>query len=101
MWQQLELVSELEFDLRDIVDWGKTQLISSYQSNNSGAVDVKIDGSAIVEKPSYIVSFTKAISRKIRALIRSRKFICPKLAPYLYAYPTRPCVKYCCHIWFV
>ena len=44
MWQQLELASELESDLRDTVDWGKkwlvdfnagkTQLVSFDWSNN-------------------------------------------------------------------
>ena len=44
LWQQLELVSELESDLRDTVDWGrkwlvdiiagKTQLVSFDQCNN-------------------------------------------------------------------
>ena len=27
LWQQLELVSELESDLRDIVDWGRKWLV--------------------------------------------------------------------------
>ena len=54
LWQQLELASELESDLRDIVDWGKkwlvdfsarkTQLVLFDQSNNSGSIDVKMDG---------------------------------------------------------
>ena len=54
LWQQLELASELESDLRDTVDcgrkWlvdfnaGKTQLASFYQSKNAGVIDVKIDG---------------------------------------------------------
>ena len=52
-WQQLKLASELEFDLRDIMDWGrkqlvdfnagKTQLVSFDQSYDTGATDVKID----------------------------------------------------------
>ena len=55
LWQQLELASDLESDLRDIVDWGrkwcadfnvgKTQLVSLGRSNNTGAIDVKMDGS--------------------------------------------------------
>ena len=60
LWQQLELASELESDLQDIVDWGrkwlvnfnagKTQLVSFDQSNNTGAIDVKMDGSVLEEK---------------------------------------------------
>ena len=63
LWQQLELASELEFDLRDTVDWGrkwfvdfnagKTRLVSFDQSNNTGAIDVKMDGSVIEEKSSF------------------------------------------------
>ena len=57
LWQQLEVVSELESDLRDTVDWGKkwlvnfnagkTQLVSFDQSNNNGSIDVKMDGSVL------------------------------------------------------
>ena len=55
LWQQLELAAELESDLRDTVErgkkWfvdfnvGKTQLVSFDPSNNTGATDVKMDGS--------------------------------------------------------
>ena len=55
LWQQLELASELESDLRDIVNWGrkwlvdfnaeKTQLVLFDPSNNNGAIDEKIGGS--------------------------------------------------------
>ena len=60
LWQQLELAAELESDLRGTVDWGrkwivnfnagKTQLVSFDQSNNTGAIDVKMDGSFLEEK---------------------------------------------------
>ena len=63
LWQQLELASELESDLRDTVDWGKkwlvdfnagkTQLVSFHRSNNNGSIDVKIDGSILQEKSSF------------------------------------------------
>ena len=59
LWQQLELVSELESDLRDTVDWEskwlvdfnarKTQLFSFDRSKNSGAINVKMDGSVLGE----------------------------------------------------
>ena len=97
MWQQLELASELESDLRETVDWGnkwlvdlnagKTQLVSFDWSNNSGSIDVKIDGSVLEEKSSfkilgltfsskldwgsYIISIAKTAFKKIGALIRS------------------------------
>ena len=48
LWQKLRLVSELESDIRDTLDWGrkwlaifnpgKTQLVLFDQSNNSGAM---------------------------------------------------------------
>ena len=60
LWQQLELASELESDLRETVDWdrqwfvdfnaGKTQLVSFERSWNTGAIDVKMDGSILEEK---------------------------------------------------
>ena len=63
LWQQLELASELEFDLRDTVncgrkwlvdfDAGKTQLVSFDQSNNTGAIDVNMDGSVLEKKLSF------------------------------------------------
>ena len=63
LWQQLELASELESDLRDTVDWGrkwlidfndgKIQLVSFDWSNNTGAIHMKMDGSAFEEKPSF------------------------------------------------
>ena len=63
LWQQLELASELESDLQDPVDWGrkwlvdfsagKSQLVPFDQSNKTGAIDVKMDGSVLEEKPSF------------------------------------------------
>ena len=56
------LASELESDLWDTMDWdrkwlvdftaGKTQLVSLERSNNTGAIDVKMDRS-VFEKKSY------------------------------------------------
>ena len=63
LWQQLELASELESDLRDTVDWEgkwlvdfnakKTELVLFYQSNNTVAIDVKTDGSVLEKKSSF------------------------------------------------
>ena len=63
LWQQLELASELESDLRDTVDWGKkllvdcnagkTQLVSFDRSNSNGSIDVKMGGSVLEEKSSF------------------------------------------------
>ena len=125
LWQQLELASELECDLRDTVDlgkkWlvdfnaGKTQLVSFDQSNNNGSIDVKMGGSILEEKSSfkilglsfsskldcgsYMISIAKTASKRIGALIRSMKFLSPEVALYLYKSITRPYMEYCCHIW--
>ena len=63
LWQQLELASELESDLRDTVDWGrkwlvdfnaaKTQLVLFDWSKNNGAIDVKVDGSVLEDKTTF------------------------------------------------
>ena len=65
LWQQLELASELKFDLQDTVDWGKewlvdfnageTQLVSFDRSNNSGSIDVKMDWSVLEKKSSFMM----------------------------------------------
>ena len=57
------MTSEFESHLRDTVNWGKkwlidfsavkTQLVLDDQSNNVGAIDVKIDGSVLEEKSSF------------------------------------------------
>ena len=116
------MASELESDLRDTVDWGgkwlvdfnagKTQLVSFGWSKNTGAIDVKMDGSVLEEKisfkmlgltfsskldwGSYIVSIA---SKKIGALIRSMMVLSPEFALYLYKSTIRPCMECCCHVW--
>ena len=118
------MASELESDLSDTVDWGrkwlvdfnagKTQLVSFDRCKNTGAIDVKMDGSVLEEKTSfkmleltfsskldwgsYIVSIAKTASKKIGALIRSMKFLYPEVALYLYKSTIRPCMEYC-HVW--
>ena len=125
LWQQVELASELESDLQDTVDlgkkWlvdfnaGKTQLVLFDQCNNSGSIDVKMDGSVLVEKlffkmlrltfsskldwGSYIISITKTASKKIGALIHSMKFPSPEVGLYLYKSTICSCMEYCCHVW--
>ena len=94
---------------------GKTQLVSFDLSNNTGAIDVKMDGSVLKEKfsfkmlglpfsskldwGSYMISIAKAASKKSGALIRSMKFLSPEVALYLYKSTIRPCIEYCCHVW--
>ena len=124
LWQQLELASELESDLRDMVDWGKkwlvdfnagkTQLVSFDWSNNNGSIEVKMGGSILEEKSSFkmlgltfsskldwrsYISIAKTASKKIGALIRCMKFLSPEVALYLYKSTIHPCMEYCCHVW--
>ena len=110
LWQQLQLASELESDLRETVDWGwkwlfdfnaeKSQIVSFDQSKSTGAIDVKMDGSVLEEKSSfkmlgltfpskldwgsYITSIAETASKKIGVLIRSMKFLSPDVVLYLY-----------------
>ena len=63
LWQQLGLASEVEYDLWDTVDWGwkwlvdfnagNTQLILFDKSNNTVAIDLKMDGSVLEENSSF------------------------------------------------
>ena len=116
------MASELESDLQDFVDWGrkwlvdlnagKTQLFSFDWSNNTDAIDVKMDGSVLEGKSSfkmlgltfsckldwgsYIISIAKTASKKIGALIHSMKFLSPEVALYLYKSTICSCMEYYC-----
>ena len=84
------------------------------QSNNTGAVDVKIDGSVIKEESSfkmvgltffskldwgsYIIFIAKSASKKIGALIPSMKALSSEVALYLYKFTIQPCKEYCCNV---
>ena len=46
-----------------------------------------------------MISIAKTASEKIRALIRSMKFLSPEDALYLYKSTLQPCMEYCCHVW--
>ena len=125
------MASELESDLQDTVDWDrkrlvhfnarKTQVVLFDLSNNTGAINVNIDGSFLEEKSSfkilgltfsskldwgsYINSIAKTTpppppkKKKIGALICSMKFLSPEVALYLYKSTIWPCMEYCCHVW--
>ena len=115
------MASELESDLRDIVDWGKkwlldfitrkTQLVLFDRSNNNGSIDVKMNGSVLEEKSSFkilgltissksdwgscIISIAKTASKNIGTM----KFLSPEVALYLCKSTIFPCMEYCCHAW--
>ena len=78
-------------------------------------IDVKMDGSVLQEKSSfkmlgltfsskldwgtYIFSITKTASKKIRAQIRSMKFLSHEVVLYHYKSTIQPCMEYCCYAW--
>ena len=63
IYGNIQLASELQSDLRGTANWGstwfvdfnpgKTQLVSFDQSNNTGAIDIKMDGSVLEERSSF------------------------------------------------
>ena len=79
--------------------YSKCDQVSFDWSNNTGIIDVKIDGSVLEKKlsfkmlgltssskldlGSYIISITKTASKKIGALICSLMFLSPEVALYL------------------
>ena len=127
MWQQLELASDLEFDLRKILNWdrkwsdnynaGKIKLVLYYLSNSTSAIDMRIDGCVLEENSSFkifglsssskldwrssIVFVAKTDTKKIGALIHAMKFHSPEVALYLCKSTLRSYMKYCCPVWLV
>ena len=113
LWQQLELASEHESNLRDTVNWGKKSLVHFNagkiylvlfdRSNNNGSIDVEMDGSVNKGKQSfrmlllifsskldwgsYIISIAKTAPKKFGALICSMRFLSPEVALYLLNLP--------------
>ena len=91
------------------MDWGrkwlvdfnarKTQLVLFDQSNNTGSIDVKMNGSVLDENSSFKmlgltfsskldwdsnIPIAKTAPKKIGILIRSMKFLSPEVVVYLY-----------------
>ena len=89
-------------------------MVSLDQSNNTDAIDVKMDGSVLggkssfkmlgltffskLDQGSYIMPIAKCTSKKIEALIRSMKFLSPEVARYLYTSTIWSCMEHCCHV---
>ena len=55
IYKTLWIGAEVEWSMKWLVNFnaGKTQLVSFDWSNNTGAIDVKVDGSALEEKSSF------------------------------------------------
>ena len=79
----------------------KNQLVSFGQSNNTGVIDVKMDGSAFSSKLYWgsNITITQTASKKIEALTHSLKFLSPEVALYLDKSTIWPSMEYCCHVW--
>ena len=45
------------------------------------------------------LSLVKSASKEIGALIRSVKFLSPKVVLHLYKSTIRHCMEHCCHVW--
>ena len=90
---------------------GKTEFVLFLWSNNTGAIDIKMDESVLEENSClkmlelildwgpYIISITETAVKKIRVLIRSMKFLSLEVARYLHTSSIRLCIGYCCHVW--
>ena len=105
------------------MDLGRKWLVDRF--NKNCAIDVKMDGPVLEMKSSskiqglffcsifdwgsYIISIAKTVSKKIRSLIRSMKFLSPEVALFLHKSTKRPTnlsinlpynsVKYGCQVW--
>ena len=99
----------------------KTQLVLFGWPSNTGAIDVKIDGSVHKEKLSfkmlrlyfsskldwysYIISIAKTAAKEIGALIHSWSWpyswsiLTPEVSMYHYKSTIWPCMECCCHVW--
>ena len=51
--------------------------------------------SSKLDRGSYMISVAKTASKKIGALIRSMRFLSPKVLLYLHKSTIRPCMEYC------
>ena len=60
---------------------------------------LRLTFSSKLDRGSYIISIAKTASKKIGALICSKKFLSPEVAVCLYKFTIWPCMEYCCHVW--
>ena len=93
---------------------GKTKLVLFDQSNNTGVIGVKMDGSVLEEKlsfkmlgltfsskldwGSYIIFIAKTASKQNGTLIHPMKFLSLEVALYLYKSTIWPWMEYC-YVW--
>ena len=72
----------MDWDKKWLVDFNarKSQLVLFDLSNNNGSIDVKMDGSVLEDRGSYIISIAKTACKKVGALIRFMKFLSLEVA---------------------
>ena len=118
LWQQLELAYELESHLQDTGDWGrkwlvdfntgKPQLVSFDRSNNSGAIDVKINGWKLrcqgwLFLPNWIGALTLSLLLKLPPIKWEPWFVLWSFFSWgcstLYKSTIQPCMEYCSDVW--
>ena len=97
MWQQLELASKLESDLRYTVDWGRKSLVDFNAGKTFQMLGLTF--SSKLDWDSHIISLAKTAFKKILAFICSMRFLSPEIALYLYKSNIRSCMDYCCRVW--
>ena len=120
LWQQLRKFLNWNLTYKTLLTGaGNGFLILMLKKVNlfheTGAIDVKMNGSVLEGKPSfkilglsfsfkldwasYIIFIVKTASDKIGALICSMKFLSLEVALYLFKPTIWSCMGYCCHAW--
>ena len=86
--------------LVDFIHCSKNSTVLHTQSDNTGTIDMKMNGCLLEEKlsfqilgltfssklnwGSYLISIAKTVSKKIGALIHSMNFLSPEVALHLF-----------------
>ena len=126
-YKDINLASDLSSDLKKVVKWGKTWLVTFNSSKTKllsfhhhrgtpSFPSVIMDETTLQEAKclerhlglkftpdlkwnSYILSVAKDVGKMVGSFFRTRKFLTPAAVHYLYKSQIRPKMEYCCHIW--
>ena len=72
--------------------------LNAVRSNNTGAIDVKMDGSVPEENKTLGLNLSSKLDCA-SYIIFIAKFLSPEVDLYLYKFTIQPCMDYCCHVW--
>ena len=72
--------------------------LNAIRSNNTGAVDVKMDGSVPEENKTLGLNLSSKLDWG-SYIISIARFLSPEVALYLYKFTIQPCMDYCCRVW--